>query len=75
HDRHEAETTTVKGIIRLTKEYGLQHKVFISHAFGLNDFIAEERDELYDALAAEKIHNNSRVPITPNTHPSIMAVL
>lgn len=54
HDRHEAGTTTIKEIIRLTKEYGLQDKVFISHAFGLNDFIGEERAEVYDALAAEK---------------------
>ena len=75
HDRHEAGTTTIKEIIRLTKEYGLQDKVFISHAFGLNDFIGEERDEVYDALAAEKIHINSSVPITPNTIPPIMELL
>lgn len=75
HDRHEAGTTTIKEIIRLTKEYGLQDKVFISHAFGLNDFIGEERAEVYDALAAEKIHINSSVPITPNTIPPIMELL
>ncbi|MGC3569633.1 amidohydrolase family protein, partial [Enterococcus faecalis] len=75
HDRHEAGTTTIKVIIRLTKEYGLQDKVFISHAFGLNDFIGEERDEVYDPLAAEKIHINSSVPITPNTNPPIMELL
>ncbi|MGC2933414.1 deaminase, partial [Enterococcus faecalis] len=65
----------IKEIIRLTKEYGLQDKVLISHAFGLNDFIGEERAEVYDALAAEKIHINSSVPITPNTIPPLMELL
>ena len=45
------------------------------HAFGLNAFIGDERDEVYDALAAEKIHINSSVPITPNTIPPIMELL
>jgi len=43
HDRGEAGIKTINEIIRLTKNYHLQDKVYISHAFGLNDFQGEAR--------------------------------
>lgn len=75
HDRREAGTTTIKEIIRLTKEHTMQHKVFISHAFGLNDFVGEERKRVFTDLANQGIHIVTSVPITNNTIPPIMELL
>lgn len=75
HDRQEKGTKTMKEIIRLTRDYGLQNHVFISHAFGLNDFVGEERVRVFTELAKEQIHIVSSVPITPNTLPPIMELI
>ncbi|EFI84200.1 amidohydrolase family protein [Listeria grayi] len=72
HDRDEAGKATIKEIIRLTKAYNWQDKVSISHAFGLNDFTGEERKTVFQALADEKIHIISSIPITPNTIPPLV---
>ena len=52
----EAGRATIKEIIRLTKEYAMAGNVFISHAFGLNDFEGAERTEVFQALADRDIH-------------------
>lgn len=52
-------------IIRLTKKYRLQDQVYISHAFGLNDFKGRAR---------EKIHLVTSVPLNNNI-PSILELL
>ncbi len=51
HDRQEAGRATVKEMIRLTKEFNMQGKVAISHAFGLNDFEGAERKEVFQAFS------------------------
>ena len=38
--------------------------VFISHAFGLNDFEGAERTEVFQALADQDIHIVSSIPIS-----------
>ncbi|RHH69041.1 MULTISPECIES: amidohydrolase family protein [Vagococcus] len=75
HDRKEAGTTTIKEIIHLTKKHGWQDKVFISHAFGLNDFVGDERKQVFSDLAKQGIHIVTSVPITPNTIPPIMELI
>lgn len=75
HDRDEAGTKTIEEIIRLTKQYRMQNQVFISHAFGLNDFFAEKRQQVFTELAKEQIHIVSSVPITPATLPPIMELI
>lgn len=75
HDRKEAGTKTIKEIIRLTKEHNMQDNVAISHAFGLNDFTGEERNEVFADLAQQGIHIITSVPISPNTIPPIMELL
>lgn len=72
HNRDDAGRETIRRIIQLTKESQLQGKVFISHAFGLNDFVGEERQEVFTALAKQNIGIVSSVPITPNTIPPLM---
>lgn len=71
HDRQEAGRATVKEMIRLTKEFNMQGKVAISHAFGLNDFEGEERKEVFQALADLEIHIISSIPISPGTIPPL----
>ena len=71
HDRQDAGRKTIEEIIRLTKELHMQDKVFISHAFGLNDFTGDDRQRIFNDLANEKIHIITSVPITPNTIPPI----
>lgn len=75
HDRQEAGKSTIKEIIRLTKKYHMQDNVFISHAFGLNDFVGEERKKVFIELAEQGVHIVTSVPITPNTIPPIMELL
>ncbi|UUV98141.1 N-isopropylammelide isopropyl amidohydrolase [Vagococcus luciliae] len=75
HDKQEAEKNTIKEIIRLTKKYHMQDNVFISHAFGLNDFVGEERKQVFTDLAEQSVHIVTSVPITPNTIPPIMELL
>lgn len=71
HDRVVAGTQTIREIIRLTAKHHLQDQVFISHAFGLNDFTPMERAEVFPALAALKIHIVSSVPLASNSLPPI----
>ena len=75
HDRDEAGTKTIKEIIRLTEYYHLQDKVFISHAFGLNDFVGEERQSVFEQLAALQIHIVTSVPLDAGTIPPIMELI
>ena len=75
HDRNEAGTKTIKEIIRLTEHYHLQDKVFISHAFGLNDFVGEERQSVFDQLAALHIHIVTSVPLDAGTIPPIIELI
>lgn len=75
HDRNEAGTQTIKEIIRLTEYYGLQGKVFISHAFGLNDFVGSQRVEIYTKLAALDIHIVTSVPLDEGTIPPVMELI
>lgn len=71
HDRKEAGRATIKEIIRLTKEYAMAGNVFISHAFGLNDFEGAERTEVFQALADQDIHIVSSIPISQGTIPPL----
>lgn len=75
HDRGEAGIQTINEIIRLTKVYHLQDKVYISHAFGLNDFHGEARRVCFTDLAKEKIHIVSSVPITAGTVPPLLELV
>ncbi|GMA54611.1 hypothetical protein GCM10025857_59680 [Alicyclobacillus contaminans] len=49
--------------MKLTKESHWQNKVTISHAFGLNDFIGNERKEFFRQLADQQISIISSVPL------------
>lgn len=71
HDRGTAGRKTIREVIRLTQENELQHRVFISHAFGLNDFSGTERTQIYTLLAQEGIHIVSSVPLEPGVIPPI----
>lgn len=71
HDRNEAGRKTFLEIIRLTKENNLQGHVYISHAFGLNDFTLKERKQLFAEMAALKIQIVSSIPIDPDTIPPL----
>ncbi len=64
HDRGEHGRETVKTLLDYTKQSGWQGKVAISHAFGLNDFVGEERAEVFTELAKTGISVVSSVPIT-----------
>ncbi|WP_144558087.1 amidohydrolase [Shouchella miscanthi] len=64
HDRGEHGRKTVKTLLDYTKQSGWQGKVAISHAFGLNDFVEEERAEIFTDLAETGISVVSSVPIT-----------
>lgn len=72
HDRGEAGRKTIREVIRLTQENEWQHRVFISHAFGLNDFSGAERTYIYTLLAQEGIHIVTSVPLTPGVIPPIL---
>lgn len=69
HDRNVAGKETILEIIRLTKKYRLQDHVYISHAFGLNDFKGKAREKVFKALAIEKIHLVTSVPLDNNIPP------
>lgn len=71
HNRNEAGRKTFLEIVRLTKENNLQGHVYISHAFGLNDFILEERKKLFEEMAALKIQIVSSIPVDPDTIPPL----
>lgn len=75
HDRESAGKKTIKEIIRLTQKHHMQNNVFISHAFGLNDFTGGERSSVFSDLANEQIHIITSVPITPDTIPPITELL
>jgi len=75
HDRNEAGMKTIEEIIRLTQYYHLQGKVFISHAFGLNDFKDTERTQIFSLLAREKIAIVTSVPLDSDTIPPIMELI
>ena len=75
HDRHDAGKKTILEIIRLTQQHKLQGKVYISHAFGLNDFNHNERQDVFAALAHEKIGIVTSVPLDEGTIPPIMELL
>lgn len=71
HNRDEAGRKTLLEIVRLTREYNLQDQVYLSHAFGLNDFTAEERQPLFSEMAILKIHIVSSIPVDANTIPPL----
>lgn len=71
HNRDEAGRKTFLEIVRLTRELNLQGHVYISHAFGLNDFDFEERQKLFKEMAELKIHIVSSIPVDPNTIPPL----
>lgn len=75
HDRGVAGTMTIREIISLTAQHQLQDQVFISHAFGLNDFTSSDRVSVFAELAKLKIHIVSSVPLTNNTLPPIKELL
>lgn len=75
HDRKEAGKTTILEIIKLTRQYNLQDKVYISHAFGLNDFIDQERIDVFEQLANLSIHIVTSVPLDANTIPPIVELI
>ena len=53
----------------------MQGQVFISHAFGLNDFVGAQRQQVFAELAENDIHIISSVPLTSNTIPPIDELL
>lgn len=63
HERNEEGKKSFREILRLTKEAGWQNQVTLSHAFGLNDFVGDERAEFFQALADNGISVFSSVPI------------
>ncbi|MBT2598994.1 MULTISPECIES: amidohydrolase [unclassified Oceanobacillus] len=69
HDRGEHGTETVKKLIEYTKQSNWQGKVAISHAFGLNDFVGEEREMVFSELAELGISVISSVPINGRIPP------
>lgn len=71
HNRNEAGRKTFLEIVRLTRENALQGHVYISHAFGLNDFTLEERQKLFKEMAELKIQIVSSIPVDPNTIPPL----
>lgn len=71
HNRNEAARKTFLEIVRLTRENNLQGRVFVSHAFGLNDFTFEERQKLFKEMAALQIHIVSSIPVDANTIPPL----
>ncbi|MGM0123324.1 hypothetical protein IGI37_000690 [Enterococcus sp. AZ194] len=71
HDRFEAGRATFKTLLEYTKQTYWQGKVFVSHAFGLNDFTGEEREKMYADLAKEQIGIISSVPINGVVPPLI----
>lgn len=75
HDQGIAGTTTIKEIIRLTALNDMQDRVYISHAFGLNDFIGVERENIFQQMAALKIHVVTSVPLEAGIIPPIKELL
>lgn len=75
HDRQIAGMSTIKEIIRLTALHHLEDRVYISHAFGLNDFAGQERQNVFQQLAHLKIHIVTSVPLDPGVIPPITELL
>lgn len=69
HDRGEAGRKTFETILSYTKQSNWQEKVFVSHAFGLNDFVGEQRAEMFSSLANEGIGIISSIPISGGVPP------
>ncbi|KAF1296427.1 deaminase [Enterococcus sp. JM4C] len=69
HDRGEAGRATFKTLLDYTKQSNWQGQVFVSHAFGLNDFLGEERADVFAQLAKERIGIISSVPINGAVPP------
>lgn len=63
HNRYEVGRKTVRELIQYTKEANWQGKVTISHAFGLNDFVGEERQAVFHEMGALGMSVISSVPI------------
>lgn len=63
HERGKDGKKTFYELLKMTKESNWQNKVTVSHAFGLNDFIGEERKEFFQQLADEQISIISSVPL------------
>lgn len=63
HERGEEGKKTFYELLKLTKESHWQNKVTISHAFGLNDFIGNERKEFFQQLVDQQISIISSVPL------------
>lgn len=63
HNRYEAGRKTVGEPIQYTKEANWQGKVTISHAFGLIDFVGEERQAVFHEMGALGMSVISSVPI------------
>ena len=75
HDCGDAGMLTIEEIIRLTKKYKMANRVFISHAFGLNDFTGSKRQATYQALAENGIQIVTSVPLDKDVIPPIMELL
>lgn len=71
HDRHEAGRKTVRELIRYTKEANWQGNVTISHAFGLNDFKGDERQEVFYEMGQLGMSVISSVPINGIVPPLV----
>lgn len=63
HERGEEGKKTFYELLKLTKESHWQNKVTVSHAFGLNDFMGNERKEFFQQLADQQISIISSVPL------------
>lgn len=63
HERGTQGKQTFYEILKETKNNHWQGKVTISHAFGLNDFSGQERQEFFQQLSENKIAVFSSVPL------------
>lgn len=69
HERGSQGKQTFYEILKQTKVNHWQGKVTISHAFGLNDFLDQERQEFFQQLAENDISIFSSVPLNGSIPP------
>lgn len=69
HERGNLGKETFYEILKQTKANQWQGKVTISHAFGLNDFSGQERQDFFQQLAENQIAIFSSVPLDGSIPP------
>ncbi|KAB2328762.1 amidohydrolase family protein [Cytobacillus depressus] len=69
HDGDHLGIFTIKRLVQLTKEAGLQGKVAISHAFALGDIPPSEAEEMAELLADSGITIITSVPLNRRFPP------